>query len=398
MVAESAGVLRQRFLAAMSHAPCTVNVVTTDGPGGRSGVTVSAMSSVSADAEKPLLLICVNAASASARPIIENGVFCVNVLRDSQAYIADCFAGRIKTADGNKFSCAPWTTLKTGAPRLLDPLVAFDCRLVSGEQVGTHFVFIGAVEDIHHDGPGSALVYANRTYATAMRFVTSGGLCMDAPEVLKIGAFHTFAPCVVPEILERLIASGQNCKCRLIEGDQRHLVEGLRCGDIDIGLIYDWDLGPDIVLERMAAQRPYVLVAEGDPLACRKALSLSELATQPLVLLSASPSADFFLSMFQDRGLNPNIRLRSGSFEMVRGLVARGLGYSILVTMPAHSMSYDGRPLVSRPIRDVISPTYLSVAYRKHWRPSPSAEALLIACRNVLQPGQKPQTSRVRDH
>lgn len=38
--------LRDRFLAAMSSAACTVNVVTTAGLAGRFGVTVSAMSSV----------------------------------------------------------------------------------------------------------------------------------------------------------------------------------------------------------------------------------------------------------------------------------------------------------------------------------------------------------------
>ena len=37
--------LRARFLGGMSLAAATVNVVTTDGPGGRAGVTVSAMSS-----------------------------------------------------------------------------------------------------------------------------------------------------------------------------------------------------------------------------------------------------------------------------------------------------------------------------------------------------------------
>ena len=41
--------LRQQFLHGMSHAACTVNVVTTDGMAGRHGVTVSAMVSVSAD-------------------------------------------------------------------------------------------------------------------------------------------------------------------------------------------------------------------------------------------------------------------------------------------------------------------------------------------------------------
>lgn len=384
MVAETANILRQRFLAGMSHAPCTVNVVTTDGPSGRFGVTVSAMSSVSADAEKPLLLVCVNASSASAQPIIGNGVFCVNVLRDSQAYVADCFAGRTKSVDGDKFSCARWATLKTAAPRLDNPLVAFDCKLISSERVGTHFVFVGAVEDVYLDEPGSALVYANRTYATAMRFVTDRARGDGPTEILKVGAFHTFAPCIVPEILERFSESDQNCECRLVEGDQRYLVEGLRCGDIDIGLIYDWELGADFVVEKMAAQRPYVLLAQESPLARQASFSLSELTSNPLILLNASPSADFFLSMFHERGLSPKVRLRSASFEMVRGLVARGLGYSVLVTRPANAMSYDGRLLTTRPIRDDVAPTCMSIAYRCDWQPSSSAGAFLDACRQVL--------------
>ena len=41
--------LRQDFLDGMSFVAATVNVVATDGPAGRVGTTVSAMSSVSAD-------------------------------------------------------------------------------------------------------------------------------------------------------------------------------------------------------------------------------------------------------------------------------------------------------------------------------------------------------------
>jgi flavin reductase (DIM6/NTAB) family NADH-FMN oxidoreductase RutF len=85
--------LRQRFVTGMSHAACTVNVVTTDGSAGRFGVTVSAMSSVSADSERPTLLACVHESSPAARAILENGVFCVNVLRDDQSFISDVFAG-----------------------------------------------------------------------------------------------------------------------------------------------------------------------------------------------------------------------------------------------------------------------------------------------------------------
>ena len=58
--------IRQRFLSGMSHAACTVNIVTTDGRAGRSGVTVSAMSSVSADTPKPTLLVCIHHQSITA--------------------------------------------------------------------------------------------------------------------------------------------------------------------------------------------------------------------------------------------------------------------------------------------------------------------------------------------
>ena len=85
--------IRTRFLEGMSHAACTVNIVTTDGAAGRAGVTVSAMASVSADSEWPTLLVCVHHLSPAAARIVENGVLCVNVLRDDQSYISDTFAG-----------------------------------------------------------------------------------------------------------------------------------------------------------------------------------------------------------------------------------------------------------------------------------------------------------------
>ncbi|MDX3925784.1 MAG: flavin reductase family protein [Shinella sp.] len=162
--AGEAAARKQKFLGGMSLAACTVNIVTTDGPAGRFGVTVSAMSSVSADGERPTLLVCVHHLSPAAQAIIENGVFAVNVLRDSQTEISDTFAGRIKRADGDKFRCTRWRSGATGAPYAEESLVAFDCRVSSVHKVGTHHVFIGAVEDIHAAGNGTPLLYSSRGY------------------------------------------------------------------------------------------------------------------------------------------------------------------------------------------------------------------------------------------
>src|ERR1700723_4470754 len=159
--------LRQQFLHGMSHAACTVNGVPTDGAAGRHGVTVSAMVSVSADTPQPTLLVCIHQRSAVAAAVLENGVFCVNVLRDDQAHISDNFAGRSAARGAAKFDCTEWTTQVTGAPRVLDALVAFDCRVTASERVGSHFVVFGSVQDIHVAGTGAPLIYANRAYGVA---------------------------------------------------------------------------------------------------------------------------------------------------------------------------------------------------------------------------------------
>ena len=78
-------------------------------------------------------------------------------------------------------------------------------------------------------------------------------------------------------------------------------------------------------------------------LAKRPTLSLSDLAAEPMVLLDVKPSRDYFTSIFSEVNLEPTIAFRSPSFETVRGMVANGLGYSLLVTRPANNQSYDGQ-------------------------------------------------------
>src|SRR5215470_4005659 len=154
--------LRDSFLEGMSRAAATVNVVTTDGPGGLAGVTVSAMSSVSAD--RPALLVCIHWASPACAAIKRNGRFCVNVLRAEQAQLSDRFAGRLKSGDGDKFGGTSWRCLATGAPALDDALVAFDCTVMKEIDWGTHTVFIADVVDVELAEPGRPLIYASRAY------------------------------------------------------------------------------------------------------------------------------------------------------------------------------------------------------------------------------------------
>lgn len=380
--------LRDRFLSAMSQVACTVNVVTTDGPAGRAGITVSAMSSVSADGEKPIVLVCVNKKSASTAPIIENGVFCVNILRDDQSYISDCFAGRHAARGLDKFACTQWVTEATGAPRVADTLVAFDCRLLSSQVMETHYVFFGAVESVFVNQAGAPLIYANRAYGTPLRLRAHKNDQSAAVGELKLGAFHTIGPHFVPEILGHLIATNSPIDLRIVEGDRRLIADGLHDGTIDLALIYDWDLGPEIQKTRLAAFRPYIALAASHPLASRPSISLAEIASEPLILLDAPPSGDFFLSLLRARDLQPNVRYRTGSLEMVRGMVGQGLGYSLLVTRPASNVTHDGHILKAVEISDNLEDRYMVLARRTGQPLNKNATDFIRACNEVFEKGQ----------
>lgn len=157
--------LRSQFLEGMSRAAATVNIITTDGSAGKAGLTVSAMTSVSADGSRPMLLICINQNSPGAQSIIDNAVFAVNVLCESHASVSDIFAGRSDARGEAKFSCANWHQGTTGAPLLEDALVSFDCRLSLHRLIGTHHVMFGEVESVRLAGVGRPLIYAGRAYA-----------------------------------------------------------------------------------------------------------------------------------------------------------------------------------------------------------------------------------------
>ena len=161
--------LKDKFIEGMSRSASTVSVVTSDGPAGRAGVTVSTLCSVSA--KPPQLLVCVHHKSSACDVIRENGRFCVNVLCEDQAAVSDTFAGRIEAPGGDKFACAEWRELATGAPALDGAMVSYDCHLAQYVRCGSHIIFIGDVVDVAvaDDGEPDCGVpaYANRAYAAA---------------------------------------------------------------------------------------------------------------------------------------------------------------------------------------------------------------------------------------
>ncbi len=151
------------FRDAMARLGAAVNVVTTDGPAGRAGMTVSAVCSVTDD--PPTLLVCLNRSSRGNAVFKANGVLCVNTLAAAEQGLSDAFAGRGALSNEARFALGRWTRLLTGAPVLEEASVAsFDCRIADVVEKGTHSVLFAEILAIRQGAPGGALIWYGRGY------------------------------------------------------------------------------------------------------------------------------------------------------------------------------------------------------------------------------------------
>jgi flavin reductase len=155
-------VSKEAYREAMARLSAAVNVVTTDGPGGRAGFTASAVCSVTDT--PPTLLVCANRANDSYPAFRTNGVLCVSTLSAQQQAISPVFAGLTDHAVEARFEAGEWDMMVTGAPVLKDCVVAFDCRIDQVVTAGTHDVFFCVVEGVQIGTECEVLIYYGREY------------------------------------------------------------------------------------------------------------------------------------------------------------------------------------------------------------------------------------------
>jgi flavin reductase len=153
---------QKSYRDAMARLGAAVNIITTDGPGGKRGFTASAVCSVTDS--PPTLLVCLNRSSDSNQALKDNRVACVNVLSADQQHLSPVFAGMGEGDYDARFATADWTGLPSGTLALKGALVSFECRVVQVSEVGTHSVFFCEVDAVHAGEPGQALVYFSRKY------------------------------------------------------------------------------------------------------------------------------------------------------------------------------------------------------------------------------------------
>lgn len=160
--ATSAQAEAPNFRVALRHLAGGVSVITTGQGADRTGLTVTSLSSLSA--EPPTVMFGLNLSSSSFPVLARHRSFGVNFLNATQKQIADRFAGRGGEKGEARYAGASWSEGVTGAPLLDGALAALDCEVEELIERHSHAIVIGRVREVRLGGDDAALVYWRGDY------------------------------------------------------------------------------------------------------------------------------------------------------------------------------------------------------------------------------------------
>jgi DNA-binding transcriptional LysR family regulator len=212
--------------------------------------------------------------------------------------------------------------------------------------------------------------------AEELRLATaSGGAELAGP--LALGCYVTVSPTILPLLVRWTAEHHPKVELEFVARSQAEITELLFAGALDLAIVYDMGLPNGLESVLLYTVRPYVVLPADHRLADATAVSLAELADEPLILLDLPPAALHTLRVFEQAGVVPRVTQRTTDFELTRSLVARGLGYSVIVQRPATDCSYEGLPLAALDIDPAVPDVGVRMVWPKGVRLTDRAQALV---------------------
>jgi len=146
----------------MANLGAAVSVVTTNGPRGRAGLTLSAACSVTDT--PPTMLVCVNRSSYTHDVFTENQRVCVNVLGRDHEELALHFAGATGVSMAERFGRPAWDHDGDQVPMLRDAAASLVGRITDCATHGSHSVMFLEIDRVVVREDRGGLVYFRRQF------------------------------------------------------------------------------------------------------------------------------------------------------------------------------------------------------------------------------------------
>jgi len=182
---------------------------------------------------------------------------------------------------------------------------------------------------------------------------------------LTLAATATVVGYFLPEHVHRLSNLHPRLDIAIRELDRVQIETGLLERRFDLAVMVTSNVdNPAIQTRTLVESRRRLWVAPGHRLARRPDVSLSDVAQEPLMMLTADEAALAAQRYWDHYGLRPDVRLRSSSIEAIRSMVGNGMGVAIASDMQYRPWTLEGRRVDTVPVREAIAPMSVGLAWR----------------------------------
>jgi DNA-binding transcriptional LysR family regulator len=162
---------------------------------------------------------------------------------------------------------------------------------------------------------------------------------------VRLGSFPTASQKLLPLALSAFVQAHENVKIELGEGEPDKLVPLLLDRDLDLALVYHYDLVPHswpraLKSAPLLSEELMLLLPKGHRVEGQE-ISLAELKDESWVSTGErTPGARSLRRACAAAGFEPEIHFRSDDYDVIRGFVRSGLGIAVIPAL-AHVPSDD---------------------------------------------------------
>jgi DNA-binding transcriptional LysR family regulator len=218
---------------------------------------------------------------------------------------------------------------------------------------------------------------------------------------VRLSSFPTAGASLLPPAVALFTERHPEVELSFVEREPEQAAQILRAAELEVALVFEYRqldqadfnrLYDGIELHHLLDDPMYLALPRGHPLACKPRVRLQDFADETWIQESGGWCGGLHLSACADAGFGPRIGFRSDDYNVVQGLIAAGVGISLLPSLALTNVREDivvrslGR---AAPARRIAAAT-LAGRYR-----SPATAAMLAILDEVAARFELPSGAAV---
>lgn len=196
---------------------------------------------------------------------------------------------------------------------------------------------------------------------------------------LNLGVTSLVAGYVLSELLRRYRRACPAVDVTAMEDSSSYLEHLLIGGELDLAVMTMSNLRDRMALQaEIIETSPYRLwLPIGHPLGAADIISVSDIAKEPLIMLTIDEIEENTAKLLYALGAKPHVAFRTRSVEAVRSLVATGAGIALLPDLVYRPWSLEGDRIESRDVSGALPVVQVGLVWRRGSTLPPAAREFL---------------------